>query len=84
MKRHIVTVESYSLESGNVGGDVRPVYTSRHRSAKAAARRLAELINGRTARARATHAGIGTGRGGRYTADGLALLPFRAKHGAST
>lgn len=79
MAKHIVRVTHYALDSGNVGGDVRPLYESSHKTPRAAARRLAELINGKTARARTARPP--TGRGGRYTIDGMALKPFRVHHG---
>jgi hypothetical protein len=77
---YVVTVEAYSLEPGRVGEYERTIYESSHKSPRAAARRLAELINGRTARAQALKPALG-GRGGRYLADGLSLATFRARHG---
>lgn len=75
-----VTVDAYSLEPGRVGDYERTIYESRHKSPRAAARRLAELINGRTARARALKPAL-AGRGGRFTVDGLSLVTFRERHG---
>lgn len=72
-----VTVDAYSLEAGAVGADLGNVYTSAHVSPRAAARRLAELINGRTARAKQVREALGA-RGGRYTVNGQALNAFRA------
>ena len=72
-----VTVDAYSLEAGAVGADLGNVYTSAHVSPRAAARRLAELINGRTARAKQVRAALGT-RGGRYAVNGQPLNAFRA------
>lgn len=85
-RKHVVTVESYSLAPGQVGAPYGLLYRSEHRSARAAARRLAELINGKTERAREVQRKIGPGHGenpraGRYTVDGMALVPFRRKYG---
>lgn len=77
---HVVTVDAYSLAPGRVGDYERTIYESSHKSPRAAARRLAELINGRTARAKALKPAL-AGRGGRYTVDGLSLVTFRKRHG---
>jgi hypothetical protein len=79
--RYVVTIESYSLNPDNVGADVRPVYTSTHKSPAAAARRLASLICGRTDLAKSVRAGIGLRRGGRYRVDGGPLNAFRERFG---
>lgn len=78
--RFAVTVDAYSLAPGRVGDYERTIYESSHKSPRAAARRLAELINGRTARAKALKPAL-AGRGGRYTVDGLSLVTFRKRHG---
>lgn len=57
-----VTVRSYSLEQNRVGTDKSPVFTSRHVSAKGAARRLAHIIAGRGKVARTVKA-CAVGRG---------------------
>ena len=75
--RHVVTVDAYSLEPGRVGDYERTIYESSHASPRAAARRLAELINGRTARAKQVRRDLDA-RGGRYTVNGLPLNTFRA------
>jgi hypothetical protein len=51
-KLFTVLVRAYSLEAGRVGEDKRCVYRSAHRSAKAAGRRLATIINSRSKLAR--------------------------------
>lgn len=76
-----VTVESYSLEPGRVGQTVATLYESTHRTPQAAARRLANLIRGRTGAGAALR--VPMGLGGRYTVidperGAMALTPFRA------
>jgi hypothetical protein len=77
-----VTVTAYSTAAGEVGRDLAPVFVSRHRSAKAAARKLASLIAKRTKAAREVHRRIPMNAAGAFmieTADGrsFALNPFR-------
>jgi len=74
---HFVRIESYSLETGRIGETVATVYESSHRSPRAAARRLGEMINGKTSRAAKVRKAIGAGLAGRYMVDGMALNPFR-------
>lgn len=80
---HIVTVSTYSLEAGFVGKFGATVYTSAHRSAKGASRRLAEIINGKTERAKAVRRALGS-NGGRYsikTGDSdRSLMDFRENY----
>lgn len=75
----IVTVAPYSLAAGRIGeADGPVVYMSSHRSPHAAARRLAELINGHTKRARDVRDDV-AGRGAKWLINGLSLTDFRAK-----
>ena len=76
-----VRIHEYSLELNRVGMDRLQIYSSRHRYARAAARRLATIITGKSALAREIRACaprkglsmlIECGDGTR-----LALRPFR-------
>ena len=76
-----VTVESYSLAPGHIGQTVATLYESTHRSPVAAARRLANLIQGRTGAGAALV--VPRGLAARYLAidperGAMALVPFRA------
>ena len=80
---YTVTVSAYRIAPRVDLADTVPVWTSRHRSPRAAARRLAQLIADRTALARTVRRLIPRDYAGRYqitTADGAAhaLTPFRA------
>lgn len=79
-----VRVELVDLSPGRVGQHSGVVFTSRHRSADGASRRLAQVIARRTKLAASIDRAIPKGFQGRYTiqaGDGqkYALLPFRAK-----
>lgn len=75
--KHKVAVTAYSLE----GAPDIEIFESRHRSPKAAARLLAELIYGRTQRARNVRRQIPAGYSGRYLVDDMPLETFRKKQG---
>ena len=73
---------AYAAELARLRGEYALAGMSAYWSGRpCAARRLAELINGRTARARDVARKIGPGTSGRFTVDGVALKPFRARHG---
>lgn len=78
-QRYTVKVWAHTLDGGPDRANLTFWETS-HASAKAAARILAELINGKTARA-AHLARAMNGLHAHYTVDDLALIPFRAKYG---
>lgn len=67
---YIVTVEVYSLETGEIGKTLGTVFTSRHRSPAAAGRVLASIIANRTHFAKGVQRRIRAGRtvvcAGRY------------------
>lgn len=78
-----VRITLYSLAVGDIGKDKAQVYSSRHRSPYAAARRLATLINRKTKLARGVADCTPREHGARYVVecgDGTphALNPFRA------
>lgn len=73
---YIVTVEVYSLETGEIGRTLGTVFTSRHTSAIEAGKRLASIIRGKTKLAKSVARGLYAGRtgavAGRYfVRDGL-------------
>jgi len=80
---YTITITAYRIAPRVDTADVRPVYVSVHRSPRAAARRLASIIRGRTPLARAIAGNMPRDYSGRYLivtpdGEGLALIPFRA------
>jgi len=82
-----VFITSYSLDVP-VGSAERFEYQSLHASAGAAARRLANIIHGKSALAKHIRTNLGS-RGGRYVIVGddgqhRALIPHRRHYGMTT
>lgn len=82
---YIVEITGYRIAPRVNICDLVPVYTSRHRSPYAAARRLASIIAGRSAVAREVKRGIPADYAGKYmvispSGTGFALRRFRAAH----
>ena len=80
-QRHTVKVWAHTLDAGAERLN-RVFWETTHKTPRAAARVLAELINGKTERAARLARGM-NGLHAHYTADGLALIPFRKAHGIS-
>lgn len=73
---YTVTVEVYSLETGEIGKTLGTVFTSRHVSPVEAGKRLASIIRGKSKLAKSVARGLRAGRegvvAGRYfVRDGL-------------
>lgn len=82
---YIVEITGYRIAPRVDSFDRVPVYSSRHRSPYAAARRLASIIAGRSAVAREVARGIPADYAGKYmilapSGTGFALRPFRLMH----
>lgn len=62
--KYTVTVEVYSLETGEIGKTLGTAFTSRHRSPAAAGRLLASIIANRTRFAESVQRSVRAGRSG--------------------
>ncbi len=87
MSKHLagpftVRISCYSLETEEIGRECGEVYSARHASPFAAARKLASIIRGKSELVREIKRCIPLGRAGRYvieSGDGTkrALIPHR-------
>ena len=77
---YTVTIEAYRLSPRVDTTDRVPVYSSTHRTPRAAARRLAAIIHGESALARPVRGAIPRDYAGMFMAEGESLTRFRARH----